>query len=97
MSALDTQGLGMVPMVIEQSGRGERAYDIYSRLLRERIVFLVGPVMQIVNSISQTQRALAAMERVFDVLDKPLDKPDASDAVAAPRTVTKSGKRTSAP
>ena len=44
MSALDTQGLGMVPMVIEQSGRGERAYDIYSRLLRERVVFLVGPV-----------------------------------------------------
>ena len=44
MSALNTQGLGMVPMVIEQSGRGERAYDIYSRLLRERVVFLVGPV-----------------------------------------------------
>ncbi len=44
MSALDTQSLGMVPIVIEQSGRGERAYDIYSRLLRERIVFLVGPV-----------------------------------------------------
>ena len=44
MSAQDTQGLGMVPIVIEQSGRGERAYDIYSRLLRERIVFLVGPV-----------------------------------------------------
>ena len=44
MSALDTTGLGMVPIVIEQSGRGERAYDIYSRLLRERIVFLVGPV-----------------------------------------------------
>ncbi len=44
MSALDTQALGMVPIVIEQSGRGERAYDIYSRLLRERIIFLVGPV-----------------------------------------------------
>ncbi|MEY4428931.1 MAG: ATP-dependent Clp endopeptidase proteolytic subunit ClpP [Pseudomonadota bacterium] len=44
MSALDIQNLGMVPMVIEQSGRGERAYDIYSRLLRERVVFLVGPV-----------------------------------------------------
>jgi ATP-dependent Clp protease protease subunit len=44
MSALDTVGLGMVPMVIEQSGRGERAYDIYSRLLRERVIFLVGPV-----------------------------------------------------
>ena len=38
------QNLGMVPMVIEQSGRGERAYDIYSRLLRERVIFLVGPV-----------------------------------------------------
>jgi len=42
--ALDTQALGMVPMVIEQSGRGERAYDIYSRLLKERVIFLVGPV-----------------------------------------------------
>ncbi|HSI59872.1 MAG TPA: ATP-dependent Clp endopeptidase proteolytic subunit ClpP [Ideonella sp.] len=44
MSALDTQALGMVPIVIEQSGRGERAYDIYSRMLRERVIFLVGPV-----------------------------------------------------
>jgi ATP-dependent Clp protease protease subunit len=44
MSPLDTTSLGMVPIVIEQSGRGERAYDIYSRLLRERIVFLVGVV-----------------------------------------------------
>lgn len=44
MSALDIQNLGLVPMVIEQSGRGERAYDIYSRLLRERVIFLVGPV-----------------------------------------------------
>jgi ATP-dependent Clp protease protease subunit len=43
-SALETQMLGMVPMVIEQSGRGERAYDIYSRLLKERVIFLVGPV-----------------------------------------------------
>ena len=40
----DPQGLGMVPIVIEQSGRGERAYDIYSRLLRDRVVFMVGPV-----------------------------------------------------
>jgi len=44
MSALDTQALGMVPVVIETSGRGERAYDIYSRLLRERVIFLVGSV-----------------------------------------------------
>jgi ATP-dependent Clp protease protease subunit len=43
-SALDTDMLGMVPIVIEQSGRGERSYDIYSRLLRERVIFLVGPV-----------------------------------------------------
>ena len=42
--ARDTQALGLVPMVIETSGRGERAYDIYSRLLRERVIFLVGPV-----------------------------------------------------
>jgi ATP-dependent Clp protease, protease subunit len=41
---MDTQGLGMVPIVVEQSGRGERSYDIFSRLLRDRIVFLVGPV-----------------------------------------------------
>src|SRR5690349_23052782 len=40
----EPRGLGLIPMVIEQSGRGERAYDIYSRLLRERVVFLVGPV-----------------------------------------------------
>ena len=44
MSALETTDLGMVPIVIETSGRGERAYDIYSRLLRERLIFLVGPV-----------------------------------------------------
>ncbi len=43
-SALDISMLGMVPMVVEQSGRGERAYDIYSRLLKERVIFLVGPV-----------------------------------------------------
>ncbi|PHV12147.1 ATP-dependent Clp endopeptidase proteolytic subunit ClpP [Chitinimonas sp. BJB300] len=41
---IEPQGLGYVPMVIEQSGRGERAYDIYSRLLKERVIFLVGPV-----------------------------------------------------
>jgi ATP-dependent Clp protease protease subunit len=44
MSSLETQALGMVPMVIEQSGRGERSYDIYSRLLKERVIFLVGEV-----------------------------------------------------
>ncbi|MDW5417618.1 MULTISPECIES: ATP-dependent Clp endopeptidase proteolytic subunit ClpP [unclassified Iodobacter] len=40
----DPQNLGYIPMVVEQSGRGERSYDIYSRLLKERVIFLVGPV-----------------------------------------------------
>ena len=55
MSALDTNALGLVPMVIETSGRGERAYDIYSRLLRERIIFLVGPVTDQSASVVVTQ------------------------------------------
>lgn len=42
--ALQTQSLGLVPMVVEQSARGERAYDIYSRLLKERVIFIVGPI-----------------------------------------------------
>jgi ATP-dependent Clp protease, protease subunit len=45
-AAMEPQGLGMVPIVIEQSGRGERAYDIYSRLLRDRVVFIVGPITE---------------------------------------------------
>lgn len=44
---MNTSGLGLIPMVIETSGRGERAYDIYSRLLKERIIFLVGPVTEV--------------------------------------------------
>ena len=44
MNTMDTQALGYIPMVVEQSGRGERSYDIYSRLLKERVIFLVGPV-----------------------------------------------------
>jgi ATP-dependent Clp protease protease subunit len=42
--AQDTQALGLVPMVVEQTSRGERSYDIYSRLLKERVIFVVGPV-----------------------------------------------------
>jgi ATP-dependent Clp protease protease subunit len=44
---VEPSNLGLIPMVIEQSGRGERAYDIYSRLLKERVVFLVGPVNEL--------------------------------------------------
>jgi ATP-dependent Clp protease protease subunit len=54
-SALDTQMLNMVPMVVEQSGRGERAYDIYSRLLKERVIFLVGPVNDAVANVIVAQ------------------------------------------
>ena len=51
----EEQGLGLIPMVIEQSGRGERAYDIYSRLLKERVVFLVGPVTEITANLIVAQ------------------------------------------
>lgn len=52
---MDLYNLGLVPMVIEQSGRGERAYDIYSRLLKERVVFLVGPVNDAVANLVVAQ------------------------------------------
>src|SRR5436189_1376419 len=55
MSALDTQNLGMVPIVIEQSGRGERAYDIYGRMLGERVIFLVGPVNDVTANLVVAQ------------------------------------------
>jgi len=51
----ETTDLGLIPMVIEQSGRGERAYDIYSRLLKERVVFLVGPVNEITANLIVAQ------------------------------------------
>ena len=51
----EPQALGLVPMVIEQSGRGERAYDIYSRLLKERVVFLVGPVTEVTANLIVAQ------------------------------------------
>jgi ATP-dependent Clp protease protease subunit len=52
---VEPQGLGLIPMVIEQSGRGERAYDIYSRLLKERVVFLVGPVTEVTANLIVAQ------------------------------------------
>ncbi|MBI2312143.1 MAG: ATP-dependent Clp endopeptidase proteolytic subunit ClpP [Betaproteobacteria bacterium] len=54
-SYMEPQGLGLIPMVIEQSGRGERAYDIYSRLLKERVVFLVGPVNEVTANLIVAQ------------------------------------------
>ena len=55
MTRTEPQGLGLIPMVIEQSGRGERAYDIYSRLLKERVVFLVGPVTEVTANLIVAQ------------------------------------------
>ncbi|MEK6593314.1 MAG: ATP-dependent Clp endopeptidase proteolytic subunit ClpP [Pseudomonadota bacterium] len=52
---MEPQGLGLIPMVIEQSGRGERAYDIYSRLLKERVVFLVGAVTEVTANLIVAQ------------------------------------------
>jgi len=52
---IEPRGLGLIPMVIEQSGRGERAYDIYSRLLKERVVFLVGPVTEVTANLIVAQ------------------------------------------
>jgi len=52
---MEPMGLGLIPMVIEQSGRGERAYDIYSRLLKERVVFLVGPVTEVTANLIVAQ------------------------------------------
>ena len=51
----EIRDLGLIPMVIEQSGRGERAYDIYSRLLKERVVFLVGPVTEVTANLIVAQ------------------------------------------
>jgi ATP-dependent Clp protease, protease subunit len=55
MANYEPRGLGLIPMVIEQSGRGERAYDIYSRLLKERVVFLVGPVTEVTANLIVAQ------------------------------------------
>jgi len=55
VSRQEPQALGLIPMVIEQSGRGERAYDIYSRLLKERVVFLVGPVNDVTANLIVAQ------------------------------------------
>jgi len=54
-STTEIRDLGLIPMVIEQSGRGERSYDIYSRLLKERVVFLVGPVTEVTANLIVAQ------------------------------------------
>ena len=55
ISNFSANNLGYIPMVVEQSGRGERAYDIYSRLLKERVIFLVGPIDDIMANVVVAQ------------------------------------------
>ncbi len=78
MSALETSNLGMVPMVIEQSGRGERAYDIYSRLLRERIIFLVGPVNDAVANLVVAQLLFLESENPDEEISLYINSPGGS-------------------
>ena len=58
----EPKGLGLVPMVLEQTARGERSYDIYSRLLRERIIFVVGPIDDNVANLIVAQMLFAEYE-----------------------------------
>ena len=85
MSAMDIQGLGMVPMVIETSGRGERAYDIYSRLLKERVIFLVAQLLFLESEnpdkdisfyINSPGGSVSAGMAIFDTMN--FIKPDVS-------------------
>eukprot|EP01137_Pigoraptor_chileana_P019121 Opistho-2@79700 len=78
MSALEINNLGMVPIVIEQSGRGERAYDIYSRLLRERIIFLVGPVNDAVANLVVAQMLFLESENPDKEINLYINSPGGS-------------------
>ena len=69
ISQFSPNNLGYIPMVIEQSGRGERAYDIYSRLLKERLIFLVGPVDDMTANVVVAQL-------LFLEAENPVDKND---------------------
>ena len=64
---IEPNNLGLVPMVVEQSGRAERAYDIYSRLLKERIIFLVGPINDNVANLVVAQLLFLESESVKDI------------------------------
>ena len=82
MNALDTQALGLIPMVIEQSGRGERSYDIYSRLLKERVIFMVGPVNDQTANLVVAQLSEVLAESAVPFLDMTAQLEELSTAVA---------------
>ena len=72
------QGLGMVPMVVEQTARGERAYDIYSRLLKDRIIFLVGPVEDHMANLVVAQMLFLESENPDKDINLYIDSPGGS-------------------
>jgi ATP-dependent Clp protease protease subunit len=73
-----TQGLGMVPMVLEQTARGERSYDIYSRLLKERIIFIVGPIDDHVANLVVAQLLFAESENADKDISLYINSPGGS-------------------
>ena len=73
-----TQGLGYVPMVVEQTARGERSYDIYSRLLKERIIFIVGPIDDAVANIVVAQMLFAESENADKDIQLYINSPGGS-------------------
>lgn len=73
-----TQGLGMVPMVLEQTARGERSYDIYSRLLKERIIFVVGPIDDQVANLVVAQLLFAESENADKDISLYINSPGGS-------------------
>src|SRR5258705_12774671 len=77
---VEPTGLGLIPMVIEQSGRGERAYDIYSRLLKERIIFLVGPVTETTANLVVAQMLFLESENPDKEISFYLNSPGGSVA-----------------
>ena len=82
----EPRGLGLIPMVIEQSGRGERAYDIYSRLLKERVVFLVGPVNEATANLDVAKlyiNAFAHLARTNNTLIIPSNVADVGALVGS--------------
>src|ERR671929_2382509 len=84
----EPQGLGLVPMVIEQSGRGERAYDIYSRLLKERVVFLVGPVTEVTANLIVAQLLFLESENPDKDISFYINSPGGSVSAAPPHPTT---------
>ena len=79
---MTTRALNLVPMVVEQTARGERAYDIYSRLLKERVIFLVGEVNDQVANLLVAQMLLQVAAELKGGTEGVIDQTHGQDAVA---------------